>query len=159
MNWLDNGRTVKKKQYDYSTFIKCIKLLFLSAVISSTPIIIQSIIELDGYEEKNIKVFVHILSGKDDFRYVNISLLFMLFCEHFLLDNNTETGKTTGKTTFIWLIFMLIFWLTVWLSKEVNLFVSNIVENGLSVVSVTCFFLTLIQCVTHIASKYLDMFN
>ena len=157
--WLKETRTMKKKKYDFSLVVTCFALLLLSIFIALTPIFVQVLIEssnnmLENAEKTSSDFFSSIVC-KNDFRYISISVLFILFVERSLLNNerNTKLTKFIDVISFVWLFLVVITWLLMTANENVIDYVNKEIEGGVFNVSINCFAATIIVCFVNIINK------
>lgn len=155
-SWLKSIRLRKKKKYDFSLVIQCSGLLFISVFIALVPIVIQYLIEssdniLESVGGTFLEALVEIVC-KNDFRYISISVLFILFVEQCLLNDKSNT-KFFDIFSLIWLFLVLIIWLLMISNENVTNYFNAKYENGVFIISIGCFAGTMVVCFMNIISK------
>lgn len=157
--WLKKTRTVKKKKYDFSLVGTCSVLLLLSVFIAFIPIFVQVLVEssnnIPENADKTFSDFFRDIICKNDFRYISISVLFILFVERTLLNNekNTRLIESVDVISFLWLFFVVIMWLLMAANENVIDYINEKSESGVFHLSIGCFAGTIIICFVNIISK------
>ncbi len=157
--WLKKTRMVKKKKYDFSLVGMCSVLLLLSVFIAFIPIFVQVLIESSNNilenAEKTVFDFLVSIICKNDFRYISISALFILFVERCLLNNEKKTKfiESVDVISFVWFFFVVIVWALMTANENVIDYVNKKNESGVFHLSIGCFVGTIIICFVNIISK------
>ncbi len=116
MRWLNETRCKRKKKYDFTVLWKCTKLLFCTIFIAIVPIFLQIFIDSSPLFNSEVpftlQKMLYETVCKNDFRYINVSILFILFIEHTLMEDKRKSEKI-DILVFIWFFFAVIFWVLI----------------------------------------------
>lgn len=153
MGWLKETRCRRKKKFDCTILGKCTKLLFYTIFIAIVPIFVQIFVDSSAlFNSENSLTLQEMLYEtvcKNDFRYINVSILFILFIEHTLLESERKNPKI-DILTFIWLFITVIFWAVV-IPMDVR------ANEDLFKLSIITLFLTIIVHTIHIGVKHIKI--
>lgn len=148
LNTVSHSSNNKSFIIKWSEIGRCISLFLLSVIVSYIPIFTTSFFQhLDDFKFSIITVFIDTLKT-NDFKYINISSLVIIFIENVLILYSAEKSiatKILDVFSFIWFLFIVIFWSF----SIANLRAYNLFES----LAIFVFIVTMIICFVQIISK------
>lgn len=128
--WLSESKTNKKNKKGFGFIEMNVIIIFFSVFISLVPIFVTSLINI-VQSDLEISVLKNQIICRNDFQYINVSVLFIVFVEHNLISNkvNTKFSKILDTLCFIWLICAFVFWVLTAAIQKLPYYISTYITK------------------------------
>lgn len=138
------AHSIKRKSFiiNWAEVGRCAVLFLLSVIVAYFPIFITSIFDHLGAKEFNLEVVFTDTLKANDFKYINISSLVIVFIEYVLILHTAKKSKATiflDVVSFVWFLLIVVFWAFSVSNTKIHDITASIAPSVFIITMIICF--------------------